>query len=66
MLNVPCHVVQVRTPGVGMEKSAKLGSEEWNARKQELTEKLAQLESRISKAVELEDYDLAGIYNMHM
>ena len=43
-----------------MEKSARLGSEECDARRQELTEKLSQLEIRISKAVELEDYDLAG------
>ena len=43
-----------------MEKSTRLGSEECDARRQELTEKLSQLEIRISKAVELEDYDLAG------
>lgn len=44
-----------------MEKSAKQVSEENDSRKQELTEELRNIEMKISEAVELEDYDLAGI-----
>ena len=44
-----------------MEKSAKRVSEESNSKRQELTEELRDIETKISEAVELEDYDLAGI-----
>ena len=45
-----------------MEKSFKPVSEESSSRRLELTEELKEIETKISEAVELEDYDLAGIF----
>ena len=48
-----------------MEKSFKPVSEESSSRRLELTEELKEIETKISEAVELEDYDLAGIFAVH-